>query len=115
MILIPNPNDAQFRFKLLQACSNNFLTDPLPDNWHDLTELEQDTFLADHPWRREAIRRVFCGKLLTEKPPSTLVQPLEYFSPKQLWQAIDNSADTIYTFFSSFNLSVDNSSIPHNL
>lgn len=92
MIIIPNPNDPQFRFKLLQACSNNFLTSQLPDNWLDLTELEQDTFLCDYAW-----------------------QPLEYFSPKQLWQAIDNSADTIYAFFSTFNLSVDNSSIPHNL
>jgi tRNA nucleotidyltransferase (CCA-adding enzyme) len=100
MIIIPNPNDAQFRFKLLQACSKNFLTDPLPDNWHDLTELEQDNFLCDHPWRREA---------------STLVQPLEHLSPNHLWQAIDNSADTIYTLLSSYNLTVDDSSIPQNL
>jgi hypothetical protein len=44
---ILNPNDPQFRFQILQVCSRNFLTDPLPDDWYDLTELEQDDFLCD--------------------------------------------------------------------
>jgi hypothetical protein len=79
----PNPND-QFRFKILQTCSRNFLTDPLPNDWYELTEIKQDDFLCDHAWRREA---------------STLVHPLEYFSAQQLWQVIDDSADTFYALF----------------
>lgn len=72
----PNPNDYQFRFEILQTCSRNFLTDPLPDDWYELTEIEQDNFLCDHAW-----------------------QPLEYFSAEQLWQLIDNSADTFSALF----------------
>jgi hypothetical protein len=43
------------------------------------------------------------------------VHPLEYFSAQQLWQLIDDSADSFYALLSSFNLSVDHSSIPQNL
>lgn len=66
---------------ILQTCSRNFLIDPLPDDWYELTKIEQDDFLCHHAW-----------------------QPLEYFSAKQLWHLIDNSADTFYTLLSSHHL-----------
>lgn len=38
------------KFLILQAVSGDFLTENYPDNWEDLSEAEQDQFLADNAW-----------------------------------------------------------------
>lgn len=59
--------------EILQASSKAFLTDPLPDNWYDLTEDEQDDFLIDHAW-----------------------QPIENETPADIFSLIENHANTIF-------------------
>ncbi|MBW4533708.1 MAG: hypothetical protein KME09_07190 [Pleurocapsa minor HA4230-MV1] len=66
-------------FKLLQACSNNFLTTQIPDNFLDLDEFQQYQFLSTHAW-----------------------QPVENLSPDNIWQLIESSADTMSTFFQQY-------------
>ncbi|MBW4533192.1 MAG: hypothetical protein KME09_04580 [Pleurocapsa minor HA4230-MV1] len=70
--MIYSCNEHQFGFQILQVCSKNFLTEPLPDNWYQLTKQQQDDFLYAHVW-----------------------QPLEHLSPQELWQLIESSADTL--------------------
>lgn len=62
-------------FELLQACSNNFLTTEIPDNFLDLDESQQYQFLSTHAW-----------------------QPVENLSPDNIWQLIESSADTMSNF-----------------
>ncbi|MBW4533197.1 MAG: hypothetical protein KME09_04605 [Pleurocapsa minor HA4230-MV1] len=68
-------NNHQFRFQILQACSKNFLTESLPDDWYELTDQQQDNFLCGCAW-----------------------QPLEHLSAQELWQLIESSADTFSAF-----------------
>ena len=35
------------KFQILQLCSNHYLTAKIPDNWHDLTEEQQNQFIND--------------------------------------------------------------------
>lgn len=43
-------NNPRFRLLLDQTSSKNFLCQPLPGNWNELSRPEQDSFLLDNAW-----------------------------------------------------------------
>ncbi len=40
----------ELKFRILQLCSGHYLSANIPNNWYDLTEEEQNKFLADNVW-----------------------------------------------------------------
>jgi hypothetical protein len=38
------------KFDILQQSSGSFLTEAIPNNWLEMSEEEQNTFLEDHAW-----------------------------------------------------------------
>ncbi|MCA9367020.1 hypothetical protein KC887_02005 [Candidatus Kaiserbacteria bacterium] len=59
-------------FLALQAASQAYLTEKLPDNFLELSEEDQDQLLVDTAW-----------------------QPIETFTASEIWYLIDSHADTI--------------------
>ena len=64
-----------WRLKLLQQASRDFLTEPLPDDWQKMTDEQQDEFLLEHVWF-----------------------PLEGYSARDIWGVIESSAHTLKLF-----------------
>lgn len=69
-----NTNDIPF--EVYQWVSGQYLTRQLPDNWNDMSEDDQDVFLAEHA----------CGFY-------------EYWDARDLWKEIDRRAYDAYNFF----------------
>jgi len=42
--------DEAIKLQILQTVSAGYLTEPLPDDWHELSEEEQETFLRNNAW-----------------------------------------------------------------
>lgn len=65
----------ELRFEILQLCSGHYLSATLPDDWQDLSELEQNRFLTENAW-----------------------QPIETYSPDELWDYIELAAEITQRF-----------------
>ena len=63
------------KFKVLQLCSGHYLSANIPNNWHELSEEQQNNFLIENVW-----------------------EPLEHNNPELIWSAIDSAADATYNF-----------------
>ena len=65
----------QLKFKLLQQASKNYLCQPLPDNWYELTEAQQDELILENAW-----------------------QPLEAWNAHEIYEKIESRADSLASF-----------------
>lgn len=73
-------SDAE-RFNILQLCSGNFLCDTLPDEWEDMSEEDQDSFIVENAW-----------------------QPFEGWPANEVFEIINNAAFTMVSYIESNHL-----------
>ncbi len=71
-------------FEILQHCSGHYLCDPLPNNWEEMNEEEQDSFLENSAW-----------------------EPLEYAVAEYIREAIEGAAHSTRRFLEHRGITVE--------
>ncbi len=72
-------------FEILQQTSGHFLTEHIPDNWNEMSTVEQDTFLEEAAW-----------------------EPFEYWDVADVWSLIDAAAYSTKQFLEKMGAEVVN-------
>lgn len=70
-------------FEILQQTSGHFLTEHIPDNWNELSGVEQDTFLENNAW-----------------------EPFEYWQVDDVFELIVSAADSTKRFLEQAGVEV---------
>ena len=65
----------EMKFKILQEISGNFLYENIPDNWLDMSEKDQESFLENYAW-----------------------EPIEDMGSDKLFETIDNASISMIRF-----------------